>query len=379
MQRTALPAAREFHRFRILRHIRAVGPVSRAELARVSQINPATISALVAGLVERGLVREVGLGSSRGGRRPKLVELTPSGLHFVGVDFGIRTMVGVLTNLAGDVVAERETAVAAPHIVEQVLGTVESTVRSLLQDAGLERDELVGVGLSIPGIWAPGQGVLFLPNAAGWNGLDVEALLEDRLGLPVRVENDGNACALGEKWFGKGDPYASFVHVMVDDGVGAGIMLPDGLLMGQGRGAAEFGHLPVSTGGPTCNCGRQGCLETVGSYAAYRRYRKEGMDEAGALDRCAGHLAQAMAVVINLLVPQCIFLGGPMIRDFQNLWAEVARRAHELSVPVLAQQVRIMPSTLGERTAALGAVGILMEDVFAQGELARRSSTRTPG
>ncbi|HMC70595.1 MAG TPA: ROK family transcriptional regulator, partial [Mycobacteriales bacterium] len=256
---------------RVLDVVRVEGSLPRVDIVRHANLSRATVSSLVSELLTRGLVREKaddrGLGS--GGRPPSLVELEPRAAAAVGVDIG-RTHVRVaVADLVLDVIAEEARRVDVPDHPDEALDIVVEVTERLLTQSGVDRRDLLGVGVGLPGPVDRASGrlgsVTILP---GWVGLAPRAELEKRLGVPVLVENDANLGALAEGLVGAGRGSRVLAYVKVAAGVGAGLLVDGRLFRGATGAAGEIGHTTLQNSGPVCRCGNRGCLEQLAGAAA---------------------------------------------------------------------------------------------------------------
>jgi predicted NBD/HSP70 family sugar kinase len=252
----------------VLRALYDHGPISRAEVARMSGLTRTTVGDLVAELIEQGMASEVGRGPSTGGKAPILLELIDGARHVVGLDLAELRFRGALVNLRGNVVqtAEREVGTAdGDEAVDLVHELIDELVKG-------RDDTLLGIGVGAPGIVDAATGTIRWAVNLNWPDLPLGDMLRERYGLPVKVANDSRAAALALQLFGERQTgTANLVAVTVGRGIGAGVVLGGELFHGDGFGAGEIGHTTVVEEGPECRCGRIGCLETVASSRALLR------------------------------------------------------------------------------------------------------------
>ncbi|MFO7173890.1 MAG: ROK family transcriptional regulator, partial [Bacillota bacterium] len=204
----------------ILNCVREHGPISRAEVARLTGLTTGTVSNLCTGLLDRGLIEEVGLGASRGGRKPVMVRLSSSRFA-LGVQVGVDEVAVLLVSLACEPLRRRAEPLPPGAEPQAVVDQVTRLVGEVLAEAGVGPDRILGVGVSLPAtVDADGEFVLYAPNLR-WRSAPVGVLLRERLGLPVVLENDANAAAFGEFWCGATRGMPNSVFVYVDYGIGA--------------------------------------------------------------------------------------------------------------------------------------------------------------
>ncbi|GGS97909.1 ROK family protein [Nonomuraea spiralis] len=247
----------------ILALLGTVGPLSRSEIARELDLSPATVTQLTKELIGHGMLEELDLKPSRGGRPAQRLGVVGSAGRALGVKVTADHLVLVDVRLDGEVLGSWETPhdPAAPDALDRLAAAVESVVREL--SAG---PPLLGVGVGVPGsVEDQAVGTVRAPTL-GWQAMPVGERLRRRLDLPVLVENDVNALAAAERLYGRGRTHRDFLVLTIGRGVGAAIVADGRVYRGARGGAGEFGHLPVDPQGPPCGCGARGCLEAfVGS------------------------------------------------------------------------------------------------------------------
>lgn len=234
---------------------------SRAELAKVTGLSKAAVSEVVAELIDDDLVKELGVQNSEGRGKPAIgIGFNAAGRQIITVDLSQpQLMIGTVQDLVGRVLVRIDRQVSASRLP---LGDVQALAATLLARASAP---VLGLAVATPGAVTPSGTVLYAPNL-GWNRVDVAHDLQSSLQLPVTVINDADAAALGERQFGTGR--ADLLFIQLARGLGAGVLLADHLVVGQGYTAGEIGHVVVDPSGPACRCGKHGCLETLVSLTA---------------------------------------------------------------------------------------------------------------
>jgi predicted NBD/HSP70 family sugar kinase len=387
--------ARAVNLARILDVLRVQGPLARTDIVRGAGLSRATVSSLLAELLDRRLVREE-VGSRRltaGGRPPALVELDPTAGAAVGVDIG-RTHVRIaVADLGLSVLAEDIQRVDVPEHPEQTLETVVAMTDRLLQSAAVDRENLLGVGVGLPGPVDRATGRLgsatILP---GWVGLAPRAELEKRLRAPVLVENDANLGALAEGMLGAGRGSRVLAYVKVAAGVGAGLVVDGRLFRGASGTAGEIGHTTLANAGPVCRCGNRGCLEQLaGATALLAQMAAAGveLDGVDALLRMAGaghagarrvladageHIGLAVANLVTLLDADRVVVGGELGAADELLVGPLRYAARSAAVTTAGSSIDIVTAELGDRAEVLGAVILVLREPITLGVelLARR-------
>ncbi|MFJ6560626.1 ROK family protein [Streptomyces sp. NPDC091412] len=339
--------------------------ISRLELAERTGLTPQAVSKITARLRQQGLAAEAGRRASTGGKPRTVLRLVPEAGHAVGVHVDRDELRVVVVDLNGTVTGERrrpldlgagaESVVATvAHEVEGLVGDVLG-IRPRLADAG----SLVGVGVALPGPLDHRCGVLHrVTGFPEWDGFPLRDALARRLGVPVVVDKDTNAAALGLAVAGEG---RSFAYLHLGTGLGAGLVIGGSVHRGARTGAGEFGHQVIQLDGPLCGCGDRGCVETLCLAAV----------ERGEIAESARVLGAGAANLVGLLDIELVLLGGRTVAAAPEVFvagvAEVlAARARREGAPDDMVPVRIAPG--GERGVAEGAAQLLLAPMFGRGD-----------
>ncbi len=386
------PNSRRMNRQRLLEVVRRLGPVSRADLAKVTQLSPPTVSALVEDLVnEVDLLHEVGMGTSKGGRPPILLRFNAEFGYLVGVDVGSRTLRLALTDLQGKVLARHQEATDSSSS-EAPLDQIAAGVTAVFRQAGRDRAKLYAVGVGAPGMTDVQAGrVISAVNLPGWVDLPLRERLEARLGAPVRVDNDANMAALGERWLGTARHAETFVFLALGAGVGAGIVVGGRLHRGHHWYAGEISHMTLDWREWQTDFGQRGYLESRVGAAAIPEWQharplvgaagRSGDRAAAVADIIAAaragdsraavvieelsvYLGAAVANIVAVLDPQLVVFGGGLSHAGDLLLPQV-RRVVSAIVPNLPA---LELSALGDDAQVMGAVNAAMD--MAEGRLA---------
>src|SRR5258708_26940332 len=264
---------RDINRQIVLNYVREREPISRAEIARETDLQRSTISAIVEALVTEGLVEEVGEGESTGGRRPTLLRLRTKEAIAIGVAITPTCTTVATSDLAGRII-DQENFLTDPN-PDNTLGQVINLVRKFSRK---NKGSIEAVGVCLPGLVDPSTGnALYIPYFK-WREVPISEVISTAVGLPVVIDNDANSIALAELWFGRPEVnYArDFILVLVAEGVGTGIIFDVQVYRGQRGAAGEFGHMAVGNHAPVpCSCGNYDCWEAFSSEgAAVARYSK---------------------------------------------------------------------------------------------------------
>ena len=390
-----VPDARSSNLVRVLDVIRLEGPLTRAGIVSRAGLSRATVSTLLAELLDRRLVREsVDVrGLSSGGRPPALVDLEPGAGAAIGVDIG-RTHVRVaIADVGLGVLAEDVASVDVPDHPQETLDLVVETTERLLEQAGVSHSAVLGAGVGLPGPVDRQTGRLgsatILP---GWVGLAPRAELEKRLRCPVIVENDANLGALAEALLGAGRGCRVLAYVKVAAGVGAGLVFDGRLFRGASGTAGEIGHTTLANSGPVCRCGNRGCLEQLaGAGALLSQMAASGVElesvqallklategHAGArrvLADAGEHIGLAVANLVTLLDTDRVVVGGELGSADELLVGPLRHAVRSAAVTTAGSSIEIVAAELGERAEVLGALALVLREPRSLGSelLARR-------
>src|SRR5918999_1016292 len=253
----SLRSLRELNRGRVIDVLRARGSASRAEIARATGLSRSTVSTIVSGLIESGLVSEqeeaTAAHGDHGGRPAVPLALNRSAGLAVGIDFGHTHLRVAVSDLSHEVLAESSRDLDVDHSAAEGLDAAAALVERVLSDADVNGDRVIGAGMGLPGPINRSTGTVgssaILP---GWVGVDAAAEMHTRLGLPVEVENDANLGALAEFVWGAGQGFSELIYIKLSSGVGAGLLLDGRLYRGAGGTAGEIGHTPARPEGVLC-------------------------------------------------------------------------------------------------------------------------------
>ena len=275
MQKVTPRRARARNTQIVLKTIFTDGPISRAEISRVTDLTPPTISDVVSKLISNGLVEEVGFAPSSTGRRAILLEVADDSRQLIGVDLSRQDFRGALANLRGQI-KHRVDLPLQGRDGDAALSLVYDLVDALVKSAS---SPLLGIGIGVPGLVDASKGVLHQSVNLNWRHIPLGKLLQKRYNLPVYMANDCQVAALAVYTFGTHtDDELPLVVINVGWGVGAGIIMNGKLMHGTPVGAGEIGHVTVQDNGVQCACGNYGCLETIASTRGVIRRVKAQLD-----------------------------------------------------------------------------------------------------
>ena len=369
--------------------IRVHGPLSRADVARHTQLSVQTVSNLVKELLALRLVQEGGRRSEGRGAPSTELTINPDGAYAIGMDLDRDHLTGVLVDLAGHVRQRMHMEVETPSPTE-VLDLMCGMVETMAERQGLRVDDLAGLGVGVPGPMhrdETGTGYLVNPKAfPGWQDIPLATWLRERLAMPVYLENNALAAAVGERWYGGGRQIGTFFYIYFGSGLGGGLIMNGQPYEGFTGNAGEIGYLPTVLSGDTASPPVEDTPH-VGLHfnmpRLYARLRRGGT-EVGTLeeldqlfarshpgmlewmDDAADHLSALVLAIEYVLDPEAICFGGRLSeRILAGLMDRVAqllparRPAGKVSVP------RHILATAGVDAGALGVATLPIYEIFA--------------
>lgn len=335
--------------------------ISRLELAEGTGLTPQAVSKITARLREDGLAAEAGRRASTGGKPRTVLRLVPEAGHAVGVHLDRDEVRAVLVDLRGNVVGERraplDLGAGARAVLAAVTEAVRETVAGVLPAGTLTRaGSLLGAGVALPGPLDHARGVLHrVTGFPEWDGFPLREALAERLGVPVVVDKDTNAAALG---LAAGGAAGSFAYLHLGTGLGAGLVIGGSVHRGARTGAGEFGHQVIQLDGPPCTCGDRGCVEALclGAVA-----RGDTAEAARVLGAGAANLVSLLDIDVVLLGGRTVATApGVFVRGVGTVLEAWARRTGQEAVPV-----RVAAG--GGRVVAVGAAQLVLGPVFGRG------------
>ena len=344
--------------------------LSRAELGQNLGRTPATVTHLVRGLIDSGIVEEIGSHRSFNGRPRIPLRLNPSVMYAFAVDVGVSSVSIAVLDFGGELIYLHEIPQSVAAITEGV-SVIADGIQEVFKKTGIEKEKFCGLGVSIPGIFNSAKGtVIFSPNLPEWTGMSLKEMFRTETGLEtVVVENDANAAALGELWFGSGKHLQDIICIISDAGIGAGIIHNRELVRGEDNAAGEIGHMLVHTDAkaPVCGCGNQGCLESVASLTVVQRKIQQGEPINEVLEQTTNYLGIAFSNLINTLSPQALILLGPMLTDYPEMWPLAVQKTRARMMPYLLHRTLFLPSALGKHAPLYGLAGLLFSEALKNG------------
>lgn len=394
---TNLPRMGDFNQSVILEAIRqSAEGLSRIELAAATGLSAQTVTNITRRLLDGGCIREAERTINGPGKPRVTLRLIADSRFAVGVHLDPTLMTFVLLDLSGAVV--RRTSVRTPTVApEQIVEAMASSVESLISGSGVTRERIAGIGLAAPGPLDPKLGtVIDPPKLLGWHRVPLRGALEEATGLPVVLEKDTTAAAVGELWTRQESADDSFVFVYIGTGIGAALVRDGEAVKGSTRNVGEVGHIIVNPDGPVCSCGYRGCVEVVctpqaivesadrlGVFSEAQQATDAATIDArftelceraaagdslaaSALQQAATDMSVLVAVLTNVLDVDRVVFGGPFwsrlsevyLRDIPDLLDRASATRAVRSLPVHG-------TVVGDDVGAVGAGCAVLDVVLS--------------
>lgn len=402
---TTVRDLRKSNRARALWELYMNGPLTRQEVGVAAGVSPATVSNLVGELLEQGVVIEVGLEDSNGGRPRGLLQVNPEYGFVVGVDVGETAFLVELFDLSMKVRASHVSTTELSRLDPQdVVDRVHEGIASVIAQAGVRSEQILGVGVGVPGLVEHGRDAVVHGQSVGWDAVPLGAMLRKGMDLPLLIDNGAKTLGQAEKWFGAARGSDNAIIVLLGIGVGTSIISNGELYRGSTSSAGEWGHTTVMVDGRQCRCGAVGCLEAyvgaeaiVGRYDELKRRRVDvkpcdledrvaaivsakPSDKAAAkvLDETATYLGAGIADLVNLFNPERVVVGGwlgQLLSDSLLPRIREAAARHALRLPF--SHVAILKAELGKDAVALGAATLPIASVLSSGAVLPSTTVRS--
>ena len=383
----------------ILDQLRENAPLSRAALAENTGLNKTTVSSLVSELIERQLVREIGLDSVGIGRPSVQLTLNPEAGYVVSAELGVDYISVISTDFAPHINYKAKKTINPNQDQHEIIEQVLVLLKHAVSENASARGSLLGVAAGVPGLvdYATGT-VLFAPNLR-WKNAELGKILQKEFNVPIFVDNEANLAALGEYYFGAARGYEEVLYISAGAGIGGGIILNGSVMRGKTGFAGEFGHMTMDPEGEVCGCGNRGRWETQASQRALFKYIRE-MIAAGkksslqdllrgnlnslsvekvveaarnddklaqeAFNRIGSHLGIGIASLVNALNPELVVLGGPISLGWEFLRPAIDQELHNRALRWHQESANIVLARHGADACVMGGVAAVYNHMLAR-------------
>ncbi len=376
---------RDINQTLLLHLIRDMQPISRVDIVRATGLRPGTVSSIVNRLIKKGVIYEGAEGPSSGGRKPTYLYINAENAYVLAVDIGVRETSYAISDFNGRILKQKAmlTEGEPAQFIDRLCGEIKKTVKT-----HYSRAKFAAVGVSVPGLIKRGSGEIAASPNLGWENLPVKQLIETKLKLPVYVENDANAAAFSELWYGPLDELKvhTLLYILVVDGLGTGLIINGDLHVGSKIGMGGFGHMCLEPNGEVCSCGRKGCWETLASGSAtVARYNRLVSNRAGvsavnmmdiitlanrgdemanaSLVATAEYLGEGIASVAHGLSPEVVVIGGDIAKAWPLLEPIINDRVRSRYIKPEISPIEIRPASV-ENPSLFGAIPIALQNFF---------------
>jgi glucokinase-like ROK family protein len=378
--------------------LRKNAPVSRANLSAITGLNRSTVSSIIDELIDGGWVRETSYQTNKIGRPGLLLELNPQGGFAVGIEIGVDFLLCLVTAFSAEVIWRKRIEINPDEGQVAILQKAFDLAQEGIKFSSQEYGRLLGIGIAIPGLVDVADGILKLAPNLKWENVPLRLIWNQQFHAPVYVENDGNAAALGEFYFGAAQGTNDFIYIAAGYGLGSGIIVDGKLLRGNKGYASEVGHMTYDPKGELCSCGKRGCYETIiGPRAVINSVRKlieeKGRDKTiikigsnhatpinydavvnaamekdqialDALKDVGCKLGLVVSHLVNIFDPRMVILGGALNYAKDFIQPVVEKVVRENALQLNQQDLEITNSQLGQESSVMGAIGLVLENLW---------------
>lgn len=374
---------RDINQTVFLHLIRERQPISRADIAKYTGLRPGTVSAIVNRLIKNNLVYEGTEGPSSGGRPPTYLYINGESFYVLAIDIGVIDTVFAVSDFNGRILQQKSVLTEGEPI--EFLNSLADQIEGLKTNQ-FSKARFAAVGVSVPGLIDRETGSIVSSPNLEWNDVPVRSVLHERLNLPVFVENDANAAAFSELWYGPIDEASvrTLLFVLVVEGLGTGLIINGELRVGSRFGLGGFGHMSIDPNGELCSCGRRGCWETFASERAtverfHRVTAKQGLPLVGiqeliarankgdemaleSIKITAEYLGEGISNLVHGIYPEAVVVGGNITAAWPIIEPIIRKRIHSRYV-VDPNQISVRPASV-QRPSLFGAIPIALQNFF---------------
>ena len=380
------------NRARVFDILKSERVMSRPKLAKAAGLSRATIAILADELLDLGLVEEVGLGASTGGRPPVMLKFRPGAAYALGAHMYDSTWRIVITDLDARIVQRLDM-----HVADNTPDAAVRALRAGVLEISARTDQaliLPAIGLGTPGLVDMREGIIKIAADTGWYDVPFRDMVKEKLGLRAIVANRSKVGALAEYWHGVRRGIGDLIYISIGTGIAAGIIHHGRLYVGANSSAGELGHLTVLPDGPLCPCGNRGCLQQLASGPAIANLARRRLREGDAsnlrakfgthpelitaidvfeaakqtdspaqevVEEVASYLGIAIANLVNLFNPELIVLGGPVGEAAGVLLPPLNQVVQRRAMAYPLSAVEITTSSLGADAGAIGASVLVLQ------------------
>ncbi len=384
----------------ILDLIRRNGPINRAEVAHVTGLSIPTVMKITDELSRINLIRVIGKRKSIGGKRPELYEFIPNSFCTIGLDIGRNKIRALVMDMSAKIIAKKEIRTEETHPESELIERLIVLVKELIAESSLNENEILGLGIGMPGLLDTEAGVVLFSPDFNWEHIPLIEKFEEEFSFRTVLENSNRTLALGEHWFGAGTDSNDLICVNLGYGIGAGIIENGEIIQGSSGSNGEFGHIILDKNGPICSCGNRGCLEAISSGYAIANQIKHMVEQGTSsivTEMCGGDLSRidaklvfkaaflddelckkvinnaveyigiGIAALINLFDPEQIILSGGITKSSETFKENLEIIIQNNQMRFAGRKVQIKYGKLGDNASAIGAATLLIKQLIDNG------------
>jgi len=365
----------------IFKAIRKQGPISRIELTEITGCSAGTVSNHVRTLIKKGFVIETKKGISSGGRKPIQLMINPHKAYIFSIEIEVNQIKIVMFDLEIKVITKSVIPITYKDDYQKNLEQVFFEMDKMREEKNLKLDNLLGIGVAVPGLIDKEKGILeFAPNL-GWKNVYILKIFKDKFNLPVILDNEAKAAAIGEREFiyPKMD---NMVFISINEGIGCGVILNGELYRGASGNAGEFGHIIIDNNGLVCHCGNKGCWETLASESyivnrylklsnSNKELTKKEIYQIGKngdkkiieiFNEVGRNIGIGLVNIINGLSPELLVIGGGIVEIKDYIYDEIIKKLEESALSISYKKVEIKFSELAGLAAVYGMADLIINE-----------------
>lgn len=315
--------------------------------------------------------------------------------YYLGLDLGGTKILTGLADSSGKIITRSRRDTEAELGEDKIIENMVATIEDVLEKGGVKKEQIKTLGIGSPGPLDSKKGIIIENANLPWKNVPLVERMESELGIKTLLQNDANAAALGEKWFGAGKNVDNMVYITISTGIGGGAIIEQELFTGVNDNACEIGHTVIDPNGPECGCGNHGCLEAFSSGTSIGKRAKEaaaageskemleladnivedidavicaqaayqGDQVAKDIFKNAGyHLGIGLGNVVNTFNTEMIILGGGVMKAADLFLDEAIKTMEDIALAGSLEMVTVKEAELGSDIGLIGAIAVAMED-----------------
>jgi glucokinase len=304
----------------------------------------------------------------------------------IGIDLGGTKICGAIASFEGDIISKYTISTKAEEGEKAVLERIITVIEKVIEESKLDKDEIISIGIGSPGPLDAKEGKIITTPNLPFKNFNIVKPIKDKFNIPVYLDNDANAAAIGEYVFGAGKGTDSMVFITVSTGIGGGAVLNGKVYRGNTCNALEIGHMTIEKNGPRCNCGNYGCAEALASGTAIARFAKEAVEKGettslssfekitayevfkeaekgdsvakSVLNKALNYLGICVSNIIASFDPEMVIIGGGVSKGGAIVFDKVKDVVQQRCFKVMWENTKIVPAALGTDAGVIGAVAL---------------------